>query len=206
MPVRPIPWFGNTEYDLSLHSATKYLNGHSDLLAGAVMGTEDAVGRTERKLRHLGGTLDPHACFLLERGIKTLVLRVNRQNATALALARLLQQHPAVSSVNYPGLTEFDDHQNAKHFFDGFGGMLAFEPKGGLEAANAFMNRLTIPIIAPSLGGVESLVTRPATTSHSTMTASERLSFGVTDQLIRVSVGIEGEADLLKDFEQALQG
>ncbi len=190
--------------DLSLHSATKYLNGHSDLVAGAVIGRQELVERVRRKLNHLGGTLDPHACFLLERGLKTLAVRVRYQNESALSLARALEEHPAVSLVNYPGLPSHPRHQRAKELLDGFGGMLSFELRGGADAAKRFLERTQIFLKAPSLGGAESLVTRPATTSHLGLTPAERAALGITDGLVRVSVGLETTEDLIGDAQQAL--
>jgi cystathionine beta-lyase/cystathionine gamma-synthase len=191
-------------YDLVLHSCTKYLNGHNDLVAGAVIGSVPAVRGVKERLDHLGGALDPHACFLLERGLKTLVLRVRQQNETALALARFLAGHPRVRHVNYPGLETHPQHSRARALFAGFGGMLSFEPEGGVEAARRLLSRLAIPVNGPSLGGVETLVTRPATTSHAGIAPEERRRLGIDDALIRVSVGIENRDDLLRDFEQAL--
>jgi len=191
-------------FDLALHSCTKYLNGHSDLVAGAVIGTNDHVRAIKTKLDHLGGSLDPHACYLLERGIKTLVLRVRQQNASALELARLLERHAGVQQVNYPGLEAHPDHTRARELFDGFGGMLSFEPAGGVEAARRFLERVELPINGPSLGGVETLVTRPVTTSHANLTPAERRRIGLSDELIRVSVGVEDIDDLKRDFENAL--
>ncbi|MFQ5700748.1 MAG: trans-sulfuration enzyme family protein [Acidobacteriota bacterium] len=192
-------------FDLSLHSCTKYLNGHSDIVAGAVIGRGELVERVRRKLNHLGGTLDPHACFLLSRGMKTLALRVHRQNDSALRLAGMLEQQDRVQRVNYPGLPAHPRHERARALFDGFGGMMSFELEGGLDTARRFMQALRIPLIAPSLGGVESLVTLPATTSHLGMPPEERRRRGITDGLIRVSVGIEACEDLLEDFDQALR-
>jgi cystathionine beta-lyase/cystathionine gamma-synthase len=197
---RPAEW----GFDLSVHSCTKYLNGHSDLVAGAVIGRADLVTEITHKLNHLGGTLDPHACFLLHRGVKTLSLRVRYQNETALTLARLLDSHPAVTEVYYPGLESHPAHTIARDAFDGFGGMLSFEVEGGVDAAERFMQRTHLPIIAPSLGGVESLLTRPSTTSHSGLTPEERRLIGISDGLIRVSVGIENRDELVADFKQAL--
>ncbi len=176
-------------FDLSLHSGTKYLNGHTDIVAGAVIGRADLVERITHTLNHLGGTLDPHACFLLHRGMKTLAVRVRHQNESALKIARWLEQHRAVARVNYPGLESHSNHLRACELFDGFGGVLSFELEGGLDAAGRFMERVTIPISAPSLGGVETLITRPATTSHSGMSATERARAGIGDGLIRLSVG-----------------
>lgn len=191
-------------FDLELHSATKYLNGHSDLVAGVLAGTERLVRGALETLRGLGGSLDPHGCFLLDRGLKTLALRVRQQNDTALALARALALHPAAEAVHYPGLETHPDHERATRLFEGYGGMLAFEIAGGAEAAKAFQAALRLPVIAPSLGGVESLVTRPVATSHRTIPPEEREAMGVTDSLVRVSVGIEGTDDLVADFRQAL--
>ncbi len=198
---RPSEW----GLDLSLHSATKYLNGHTDIVAGAVIGRADLVERIKHRLDHLGGSLDPHACYLLHRGMKTLALRVRYQNDSALALARFLEGHGAVERVNYPGLESHPGHARARELFDGFSGMLSFEPAGGYEAAQRFMQKVTVPIVAPSLGGVETLVTLPATTSHAGLSADDRRRLGISDSLIRVSVGIENTADLIADFDRALQ-
>jgi cystathionine beta-lyase/cystathionine gamma-synthase len=191
-------------FDLSLHSGTKYLNGHSDIVCGAVIGQADLVARVKKMMSYLGGSLDAHACFLLHRGLKTLAVRVRQQNESALALARVLEAHPAVTRVNYPGLSSNSGHERAKKLFDGFGGMLSVELAGGAEAAKRFEAAVTIPIVAPSLGGVETLLTLPATTSHAGLTPEERLEVGVADGLIRVSVGIEGTDDLVADFGAAL--
>jgi cystathionine beta-lyase/cystathionine gamma-synthase len=191
-------------FDLSLHSGTKYLNGHSDIVCGAVIGQADLVARVKKMMNYLGGSLDAHACFLLHRGLKTLALRVRQQNESALALARVLEAHPAVTRVNYPGLASNSGHERATRLFDGFGGMMSFELAGGAEAAKRFEAAVTIPIVAPSLGGVETLLTLPAATSHAGLTPEERREVGVADGLIRVSVGIEGTEDLIADFEAAL--
>ena len=198
---RPLEW----GYDLSLHSATKYLNGHSDIVAGAVIGSAARIEQIRRKLNLLGGSLDPHACFLLHRGMKTLAVRMNHHNQSALRIAQFLEGHPKVAKVNYPGLKSSSSHQRASELFDGFGGMLSFELNGGLEAAKSFVSHATLPISAPSLGGVETLMTRPATTSHSGMSPEDRQRLGITDSLIRLSVGIEATEDLIEDFSQALE-
>jgi cystathionine beta-lyase/cystathionine gamma-synthase len=191
-------------FDLSLHSATKYLNGHSDIVAGAIAGSTEWIGRITHRLNHLGGSMDPHAAFLLGRGLKTLVLRVRHQNESTLAIAQFLASHPAVARVNYPGLKTHPRHARACELFAGFGGVLSFELKGNTERAEEFMKRTTIPAIAPSLGGVESLLTRPATTSHAGLARDERLALGIGDNLIRMSVGIEASADIIDDLGQAL--
>jgi cystathionine beta-lyase/cystathionine gamma-synthase len=191
-------------FDISLHSATKYLNGHSDIVAGAIAGSSEMIERITHRLNHLGGSMDPHAAFLLGRGLKTLVLRVRYQNESTLAIARFLAAHPAVARVNYPGLESHPRHARARELFAGFGGVLSFELKGSTERAEEFMKRTTLPAIAPSLGGVESLITRPATTSHAGLSRDERLSLGIGDNLIRMSVGIEASADIIEDLQQAL--
>ncbi|HUA34245.1 MAG TPA: PLP-dependent transferase [Candidatus Binataceae bacterium] len=192
-------------FDISLHSATKYLNGHSDIVAGAVVGRAALVKQVKRVLDHTGAPLDPHACFLLERGLKTLAVRVRYQNESALKIARFLEQHAKVAHVNYPGLESHPANLRACEMFDGFGGMLSFELRGGLTTAERFLSALTIPIIAPSLGGVESLITRPAATSHSGMSATDRARAGISDALIRMSVGLEGTDDLIEDLSAALE-
>jgi cystathionine beta-lyase/cystathionine gamma-synthase len=191
-------------FDLCFHSATKYLGGHSDLVAGAVMGSREAIDRVRRTLNHYGGSLDPHAGFLLARSIKTLALRVRAQNHNATALATFLAGHPEVSAVSYPGLASHPDHEHAAKLLSGFGGMLSLRLRGGEAAALGLLDALRLPYVAPSLGGVETLITRPATTSHAGMRPQDRERLGITDDLIRVSCGIEGEQDLIADFDQAL--
>jgi cystathionine beta-lyase/cystathionine gamma-synthase len=192
-------------FDLVCHSATKYLNGHSDICAGCVIGCAVLIDRVRRTLNHYGGTLDPHACFLLARGLKTLALRVRAQNATAEALARFLAGHPEVLEVNYPGLPTSPDHARAAELFSGFGGVLSFRLCGGVAAAQRMLAALRIPSVAPSLGSVETLITVPALTSHAGMGDEDRERVGVTDDLIRVSCGIEDAQDLIDDFGRALQ-
>ena len=193
-------------FGLCLHSGTKYLNGHSDIVAGAVVGAEPLVAQITRTLNHLGGALDPHACFLLHRGLKTLAVRMRWQNDSALAVARFLSGHQKVRRVNYPGLETHPAHGRAARLFAGAGGMISFEVDGGVAAAERFMERCRLPVIAPSLGGVESLITRPATTSHAGMAPDERRKLGIADELIRLSVGLEAPEDLIADFDQALAG
>jgi cystathionine beta-lyase/cystathionine gamma-synthase len=199
---RPAEW----GYDISLHSCTKYLNGHTDIVAGAVIGREQLLKKIAHKLIHLGGSLDPHACFLLHRGMKTLALRMRHQNHSALAIARYLAGHGAIARVNYPGLADQPDHERASGMLEGFGGMVSFELRGGLPAAEQFMQRLSIPIVAPSLGGVETLICRPAVTSHAGMSPEERRQAGISDSLVRLSVGIEDTQDLMDDLDNALSG
>ena len=192
-------------FDLSLHSCTKYLNGHSDIVAGAVIGRKELITRITHKLNHLGGSLDPHACFLLHRGIKTLAVRVRHQNASALKIAHFFEDQPEVERVYYPGLLSHPQHQRAKALFEDMGGMLSFELTGGVESAQRFIQNTTLPVCAPSLGGVETLITRPVTTSHACLTPQECREVGIAESLIRVSVGLEATADILADFEQALR-
>jgi cystathionine beta-lyase/cystathionine gamma-synthase len=193
-----------TGFDLVFHSATKYLGGHSDLVAGAVMGSAGLIEQVRKTINFFGGSLDPHAGFLLARGIKTLALRVQAQNGNALALARFLEDHPAVAAVNYPGLASHPDHAHAEKLLSGFGGMLSLRLHGGEQAARALLDAVTLPYVAPSLGGVETLITRPVATSHAGMSLQDRERLGITADLIRISSGIEGTQDLVGDFAQAL--
>jgi cystathionine beta-lyase/cystathionine gamma-synthase len=191
--------------DLSLHSCTKYLNGHSDIVAGAIIGRRELVNRIKHRLDHLGGSLDPHAAYLLYRGMKTLAVRMRQHNESALQIARFLEGHAAVDKVNYPGLESHPRHARARELFNGFGGMISFELKGDVDTAQRFMQRTTLPINAPSLGGVETLMTRPSRTSHSGMLPADRRRLGISDKLIRLSVGIEATEDIIQDFHQALE-
>jgi cystathionine beta-lyase/cystathionine gamma-synthase len=193
-------------FDLVLHSATKYLNGHSDLVAGAVIGSAALVEKVRHKLIHLGGSADANACFLLQRGIKTLALRVAAQNRNALEIAAWLERHPRVAAVHYPGLASHPQHERARSLFAGFGGMMSFELKTDAAAADAFLRSLRLVVHTVSLGGVETLATRPAATSHAGLSAEERKAAGIADGLIRLSVGIEEPADVIADLAQALEG
>jgi cystathionine beta-lyase/cystathionine gamma-synthase len=197
---RPAEW----GFDLSFHSGTKYLGGHTDIVAGAIIGRKDLVREIFVNLKYYGGSLDPHACFLLHRGLKTLGVRVRQQNKNALELACFLEEHPAIGAVNYPGLESSPEHGRAKEYLDGFGGMLSFDPVGGADAALKIMERVELPIVAPSLGGVESLLSRPATTSHLAVPPKERTTLGISDGLVRMSVGIESIEDLIDDFRRAI--
>jgi len=192
-------------FDLVAHSATKYLNGHNDLIAGALMGSTARVREAKRTLDHLGGSLDPHACFLLQRGLKTLGVRYRQQCATALQVARFLEAHQAVARVNHPGLQSHPNHARAKELFAHFGAMLSFEPKGGLDAAERMFSKLSLPLHAPSLGGPETLVTRPAASSHVGLAPEERARIGIAEGLVRVSIGLEAVEDLIEDFDRALR-
>ena len=192
-------------FDIAVHSATKYLNGHSDIVAGALAGDASTIERIRHKANHLGGCLDPHAAFLLKRGLKTLALRVRFQNDSTLRIAQFLEAHPAVACVNYAGLESHPQHARARRLFAGFGGLLSFELKGPPSRAEEFAQRVRIPTVAPSLGGVHTLLTRPAATSHAGLSRADRERLGISEALLRLSVGIEATEDLLEDFRQALK-
>jgi cystathionine gamma-synthase len=191
--------------DLALHSGTKYLAGHNDVLAGALAGNGELVGKVRYLQGILGGVMDPHAAYLLLRGLKTLSVRVERQNATALALARYLEQHRAVEQVYYPGLPSHPDHAVASSQMRGFGGVVSFEIRGDFQATSKFIDALRIPYIAPSLGGVEALVMQPAVMSYWDHSPEERAELGIKDNLIRYACGLEDADDLIRDAEQALE-
>lgn len=189
--------------DLVIHSATKYLAGHNDVLAGAIAGRSDLVAAVRAMHNVLGGTIDPHASYLLLRGMKTLDLRVQRQNATALKLAARLEAHPKVSRVHYPGLVSHPDHKIAIAQMSGFGGVVSFEVDGDLWRTAKFIDSVKIPYIAPSLGGVESLIEQPTVVSYWDQGPDKRAALGIRDNLIRFSCGVENVEDLWADFEQA---
>jgi cystathionine gamma-synthase len=191
--------------DLVIHSATKYLGGHNDLLAGVVVGSEALVGAVRELQGVTGAVSDPFAAYLLIRGIKTLALRVTRQNENAQQLAEFLESHPKVARVHYPGLASHPEHEIAKRQMRGYGGVVAFEIKGDINAGSRLVDACQIPRIAPSLGGVESLIEQPALMSFYELTTEERLQVGIKDSLIRYAVGIEDGDDLVADLEQALR-
>jgi cystathionine gamma-synthase len=192
--------------DFVIHSATKYLSGHNDLLAGVVIGQRDRIQALRDARGVLGGVVDPHNAYLLERGIKTLGLRVQQQNRTALAAARFLEGHPRIARVWYPGLESHPDHEVAVRQMTGFGGVVSFEVDGDLRTTGRFIDRMRLPYIAPSLGGVESLIEQPALMSFYEKTTEERLELGIKDNLVRFAIGIEDTDDILNDLEQALEG
>jgi cystathionine gamma-synthase len=191
--------------DLVIHSATKYLGGHNDLLAGAVLGS-DALISGVRDLQAITGAVpDPFSAYLLIRGIKTLALRVARQNENAVRLAAFLAAHPKVECVHHPSLPTHPEHAIAKRQMDGFGGVVSFEIRGDLAAGSRLVDACRLPRIAPSLGGVESLIEQPALMSFYELTTEERLQVGIKDCLIRYAVGIEDADDLIADLRQALE-
>ena len=191
-------------YDLEVQSATKYLGGHSDVVAGAVIGSDDAVLRIQKMMGHLGASLDPRACWILQRGMKTMHLRVRQQNLNAEAIAAFLDDHPRVGKVNYPSVPNHDDHGIAHELFDGFGGLLSFDLRTDDAGVRRFLDTVSIFKHAPSFGGVESLVTRPASSSHAGVPKEKREALGITDTLVRMAVGVEDVHDLVADLERAL--
>lgn len=191
-------------YDVVVHSATKALNGHSDIVAGAVLSDAERLTKIRKTLNLLGGSLDAHAAFLLERGLKTLPLRLKAQEENAHALARHLSAHPKVSRVRFPGLPEDPAHERASEWFDGFGTMVGCFVDADPVAVDRALRDLEIGLLAPSLGGIETLVCRPATTSHAGQSAAQRAQLGITDGYVRISVGIEDADDLCRDFVRVL--
>jgi cystathionine beta-lyase/cystathionine gamma-synthase len=189
---------------LVFHSATKYFGGHSDVTAGVVAGSAARVSQIQELLMSFGPVLDPHAAWLLERGVKTLALRMARHNENGLTVSRWLEQHPAVEKVFYPGLPSHPDHERARRLFSGFGGVVSMQVRGGDDAALRVTQRLRLMCVAPSLGGVETLVSMPRFTSHAALTREERHALGIGDGFIRLALGIEDAADLIADLEQAL--
>jgi len=190
--------------DYVIHSATKYLGGHNDLLAGVVAGSAELVGPVRDAVGVLGGITDAHTAWLLLRGLKTLALRMERHNANALRIAHFLEEHPKVKQVWYPLLESHPDHETAKQVLRGGGGVVTFDLDTNLDGAIRFTDACRIPYIAPSFGGVESLVEMPAIMSFWDIEREERLKMGITDTLIRYSCGIEECDDLIADLEQAL--
>jgi cystathionine gamma-synthase len=190
--------------DLVLHSCTKYFGGHNDLLAGAICGKTGIVSALRDFRGILGGTLDPHSAYLLVRGMKTLDLRVQRQNKSALQVARWLEARPDIERVYYPGLESHPDFAIAREQMSGFGAVVSFLVKGGLDEASRVVDACQLATIAPSLGGVETLIEQPALMSYYELTSEERLAIGIRENLIRLSVGIEDVEDLIADLSQAL--
>jgi cystathionine beta-lyase/cystathionine gamma-synthase len=189
--------------DLVMHSGTKYFGGHSDLIAGVIAGRQDLIDKIHETRTTLGGCMDPHAAWLLLRGIKTIAVRVQRQNENALRVAQFLAGHPKVRSVNYPFLERHPQRALAMKQMSGGGGVLSFEVDGTGEDACRLSEALRLFTLAPSLGGVDSLVTVPVLTSHAMIKAEERQKMGVTEQLVRLSVGIENADDLIADLDRA---
>ena len=192
--------------DLSMQSATKYLNGHSDVTGGVLSGRRELMDPIARTRRLLGGVLDPQPAYELGRGLKTLALRVAQHNANASAVAGFLATHKAVARVYYPGLTSHPDHEIARKQMSGFGGMVCFELPGGYDAVCAFYDRLQVIRRAASFGGVESVVSVPVLTSQYGLTDEQLERAGVTRGMVRLSVGLEDPTDLIADLDQAMRG
>lgn len=190
--------------DIVMHSGTKYLGGHSDICCGAIIGSKELVDRIKSTSTHFGGSINANTCYLLERSLKTLALRVKQQTQNAGAIASFLENHPKIKKVNYPGLESHPQHDIAKEQMQGFGAMLSFELQASAEETRHFLKKLQIAQAAMSLGGVETILCEPATTSHVKLSPEQRQNLGISDSLLRLSVGIEDIDDLLADFEQAL--
>ena len=191
-------------FNIVVHSASKYLAGHSDVIAGAAAGSSVLIDKVRANVIQIGGSMDPEAAFLLIRGMKTLQIRIERQCQSAMAVAKFLEKHPKVARVHYPGLPSHPDHKLAKQQMRDFGGMLAFDHKGGLAGARRFGDRIRVFLLAASLGGVESLAVLPIYTSHYKMSPAELKAAGVSPGTVRVSVGLEDSKDLIEDLRQAL--
>ena len=192
--------------DVAIQSATKYLGGHSDLIAGTVAGSREMVEEVTRMSRLYGPALDPHAAWLLDRGLRTLDVRVRKHNENGMAVARWFEDRAELSRVIYPGLPSHPDHALAAELLSGFGGMVGIVLEGGGEAADRFVAGLSVAMAAPSLGGVETLVSQPRFTSHVGLTREQRTAQGIPDGFVRLSVGIEDPEDLFADFARALEG
>jgi cystathionine beta-lyase/cystathionine gamma-synthase len=190
--------------DIAISSATKYLNGHSDVIAGAVAGSASFVEEVTRLMRLWGQAIDPHAAWLVDRGLRTLALRMARHNANGMAVAEWAASHSAFAKVHYPGLPKHPDHAIARRTLDGFGGMVGLELAGGPKAAERMLKRMKLVTHAPSLAGVESLVSEPRLTSHKEMSAEDRAGLGFPDGFLRLSCGLEDAEDIIADLQEAL--
>lgn len=190
--------------DIVIHSATKYLGGHNDIMGGVVLGRKDLLLKVRNFLKTTGGNMDPHTAYLLIRGLKTLSLRVGWQNSSATKVSQWLEKKSCVKKVWYPGLKSHPDHNVAKKIMTGFGGCLSFEYDGTLKQTQKFLRNLKMIQMGPSLGGTESLISHPATINYYDITRPERLAIGITDQLVRLAVGVEDPQDIIHDLEQAM--
>ncbi|MBS3761928.1 MAG: aminotransferase class I/II-fold pyridoxal phosphate-dependent enzyme [Planctomycetes bacterium] len=198
---KPLEW----GVDLVIHSCTKYLAGHNDILAGAVLGPHKLVEQVRDLHQAFGGVIDPHSSYLLVRGLKTFPIRIEAQNRTAQRVAEFLEANPCVCEVYYPGLSSHQHHKIAQKQMKGFGGVVTFKIDGDLEITNRFLDRLKLCYIAPSFGGVETILTHPASVSYYNRTREERYELGITDNLIRLAVGVEDPDDIIDDLKQALE-
>ena len=190
--------------DIVITSATKYLNGHSDVIAGAVAGAGPVIDEVTRLMTLWGQAIDPHAAWLVDRGMRTLAVRMARHNQNGLAIATWAADRPGIAKVHYPGLPSHPDHEYATQVLDGYGGMVGLELKGGARATERFLKKLKLITHAPSLAGVESLICEPRLTSHRRLSPEERAKIGIPDGFVRLSCGIEDAGDLIADLEQAL--
>jgi cystathionine beta-lyase/cystathionine gamma-synthase len=198
---KPLEW----GMDLVIHSATKYLAGHNDILAGAVLGSDKLIDVIKDYQHATGSIIDPHCCYMLLRGIKTAAIRVDYQNKSAQKVAEYLESNPKIRKTFYPGLESHPHHQIAKEQMKGYGGVVSFWVKGNLKKVNKFLDALEWIYIGPSLGGVETLITHPATVTYYRNTRKERYALGITDQLCRLAVGVEDPVDIINDIDQALK-
>jgi cystathionine beta-lyase/cystathionine gamma-synthase len=191
--------------DVVITSATKYLNGHSDVIAGVVAGSTAFVEEVNRLMRLWGQAIDPHAAWLIDRGMRTLAVRMERHNTNGMAVAQWAEQHPGITKVHYPGLPSHPDHAHAKTVLNGFGGMVGLELKGGAKAAERLLKRLELVTHAPSLAGVETLISEPRLTSHKSIGPEGRAKIGIPDGFLRLSCGLEDAEDIIRDLAQALE-
>jgi len=198
---RPLEW----GVDLVMHSATKYLGGHNDILAGVILGSADLVGKVRDFQKATGGIIDPHCCYLLLRGLKTFALRVDHQNRSGQKVAEWLESRSHIYEVYYPGLPSHRHHEIAKAQMKGFGGVVSFKVEADMSGVGKFLDSLQISRIAPSLGGVETLILHPASVSYYNVPKKEREALGITDDLVRLAVGIEDPDDIIDDLDQALK-
>ena len=190
--------------DVVITSATKYLNGHTDVIAGAVAGTASVIEEVTRLMRLWGQSLDPHSAWLIDRGLRTLDVRMERHSKNGMAVAKWAENHPSIAKVSYPGLKSHPDHRLAEKLLDNYGGMMGLEIKGGAKGAEKFLKKLRVVTHAPSLAGAESLISEPRLTSHTHLSAEERAKHGIPDGFVRLSCGIEDAEDIIADLEQAL--
>jgi len=191
--------------DISLHSLTKFINGHADVVGGALIAKNEELYKKLRKtMIMMGGNMDPHQAYLVSRGVKTLSLRIDRAQESASAIANWLESHPQINWVSYPGLESFKQKDLAKKQMTGYGTMMSFGVKGGLQAGITLMDNVKLSLLAVSLGGVETLIQHPASMTHAGLSAEARAEGGITDELVRFSVGIENVEDIIEDLEQAL--
>ena len=192
--------------DISLHSLTKFINGHADIVGGALIAKKEELYKKLRKtMIMMGGNMDPHQAYLVSRGVKTLSLRIDRAQESAQVIASWLESHPQINWVSYPGLDSFEQKELAQKQMTGYGTMMSFGVKGGLEAGIKLMDNVKLALLAVSLGGVETLIQHPASMTHAGLSQEARTEGGITDELVRFSVGIENVEDIIEDLEQALK-